>query len=130
MTHIADATQPQPPPVFGWHLCLDLFDCDPEKLASRRAIQDFVIELCDDYLDMRRYGPTQIEWFGSASIDTEGYSFVQLIETSAIMGHLSPHLRAAYIDIFSCREFVPDDARDCAYKYFAPRTHREMFQTR
>jgi S-adenosylmethionine/arginine decarboxylase-like enzyme len=93
--------------VFGWELLLDLYECDPEKLTSREAIADFAVRVCD-LLEMRRFGDPVIEHFGYEKPETVGYSLVQLIETSSIVGHFSEFKRSAYIDVFSCRPYDPD----------------------
>ena len=36
-----------------------------------------------------------------------GFQLVQLIETSNICGHFANASRAAYLDIFSCKQFDP-----------------------
>jgi S-adenosylmethionine/arginine decarboxylase-like enzyme len=104
---------------FGWELLLDLFDCDEAILSDEARLRQFVEALCDDVLKMRRYGDCIICWFGSEDIDTEGFSVVQLIETSSVVGHLSPHRRSAYWDVFSCRPFSEEQVTEFARRTFA-----------
>jgi len=42
----------------------------------------------------------------------------QLIETSMISGHFAEDTDRAFIDIFSCKEFGPEDAAEYSKKYF------------
>jgi S-adenosylmethionine/arginine decarboxylase-like enzyme len=104
---------------FGWELVLDLFDCDEAILSDEPRLRQFVETLCDDVLEMRRYGDCIVCWFGAEDIDTEGYSVVQLIETSSIVGHLSPHRRSAYWNVFSCRPFSEEQVTEFAVRTFA-----------
>src|SRR3954454_17957998 len=97
-----------PPPetpareALGWHLVLDLYGCRLDRMTGRDALAAFVRELCDDVLGMKRFGEPIIEHFGHANPKTDGYSLVQLIETSSVVAHFSEERRSAYVDIFSC----------------------------
>lgn len=94
---------------------IDLFNCNSERINSEECIRSFAIMLCD-LIDMKRYGDCQIYRFGSG--DKEGYSFLQLIETSLISGHFAAESNNAYIDIFSCKRYEPDLAADFAKEFF------------
>jgi S-adenosylmethionine/arginine decarboxylase-like enzyme len=102
---------------FGWQLLLDLYDCDNQKIRSRDEIVRFAVELCDR-LGMKRFGEPLVEHFGYERAETAGYSLVQLIETSAIVGHFSELSRAAYLDIFSCKEYDADAVTEFAKEFF------------
>ena len=93
---------------WGWHLVLNLYDCNLEKIQSAEVIRKFVIDLCD-LIEMRRFGEPTIVNFGDDPRVT-GYSLVQLIETSNICAHFADFSRAVYIDIFSCKQFDPEVA--------------------
>lgn len=93
---------------WGWHLVLNLYDCNAEKIKSAQVIHNFVIELCD-LIEMRRFGEPMIVDFGEDP-RVSGYSLVQLIETSNICGHFANESNAAYLDIFSCKKFDPEVA--------------------
>jgi hypothetical protein len=71
---------------FGWHLVLDLFDCDLDVIRSKERLCRFVSRLCE-VLDMRPYGEPWAEGFGLARPATSGFTVLQLIETSALTGH-------------------------------------------
>lgn len=103
--------------VFGWELLLDLYECDPDILCSRELLSQYVVELCER-LDMKRYGEPLIEHFGYAKRETEGYSLVQLIETSSIVGHFSEFKRSAYLDIFSCKPYDPELVAQFSKEFF------------
>lgn len=93
---------------WGWHLVLNLHDCDLERIKSAQVIRQFVIDLCD-LIEMRRFGEPTIVNFGEDP-RVAGYSLVQLIETSNICAHFADESAAVYVDIFSCKKFDPEAA--------------------
>jgi len=73
-------------------------------------------------IDMIAYGEPQIEYFAEGTA-SEGYTLIQLIETSNIAGHFNSTGEEAgdfYMDIFSCKTFDVDTALDVTQKYFNP----------
>ncbi|HZQ06209.1 MAG TPA: S-adenosylmethionine decarboxylase [Anaerolineae bacterium] len=102
---------------FGWELLLDLYECDVNVLKSREALAQYVIAVCER-LEMKRFGEPLIEHFGYEKATTVGYSLVQLIETSAIVGHFSELKRAAYLDLFSCKPFDPNAVTEFTKEFF------------
>ncbi len=104
--------------LFGQELVLNLYFCDPNKIASGEAIKTFVVTLCDKVIKMHRYGEPLIPHFGHKSPLTSGYSLVQLIETSSVTAHFSEYKKSVYINIFSCAWFDPVKTRDFCKKFF------------
>lgn len=102
---------------FGWDLLLDLYECDAETIKSRAALERYAIQICER-LGMKRFGDPLIEHFGYEKPETVGYSLVQLIETSAIVGHFSEFKRAAYLDLFSCKPYDPEDVEKFTKEFF------------
>lgn len=94
---------------FGLHLIMDLAGCDKQLIEDQNIIGEWAVELVR-LLDMRAYGEPQIVWFGEEKPVTAGYTAVQLIHTSSIVGHFSGHLRTAHLDVFSCKTFDPEIA--------------------
>jgi S-adenosylmethionine/arginine decarboxylase-like enzyme len=91
---------------FGWELQLDLHGCSPELIKDGEVIRRYVGELVD-LIEMKAYGPLQLEHFGHKSAKTSGFTVAQLIETSLISGHFSEERNSAHINVFSCRPFDP-----------------------
>jgi len=83
--------------MFGKECILDIHGCSG---ITEKMLRDYVISLCE-IIDMERYGECQIVWFGKPPF--EGYSLLQFITTSSITGHFTGE--AAYINIFSCKDF-------------------------
>lgn len=123
----ADHQQYEP---YGWSARIDLYDCDTSKLKSSKVIEDFVESLCGEILKMKRHGSLLIDRFGDPDDKTGGFSFVQLIETSSVVGHVSDSKRSLYLDIFSCREFDAAMAAGHAAAHFGARNRSESVDER
>ena len=108
--------------AWGLATSVDVRGCDPEIIRDADKIRQFVEELCE-LIGMRRYGECRVVHFGEDE-KVAGYSMVQLIETSLISGHFANASNTAYIDIFSCRYYNPDDAVDFTVKFFRGRDCR------
>lgn len=93
-------------PDYGWHLVLDLHDCIRASLDHPGTLHEWVTTLVPR-IGMVPYGQPIVASFGHRDPRASGYTVVQLIETSSITAHLSPLLRTAHIDVFSCRAFDP-----------------------
>jgi S-adenosylmethionine/arginine decarboxylase-like enzyme len=101
---------------WGWHLVLNLYDCNAEKIQSADVIYQFVVDLCE-LIQMRRFGEPTIVNFGDDP-RVAGYSLVQLIETSNICAHFANESSAVYLDIFSCKKFDPEVAAQFCVQMF------------
>ena len=111
---------------FGWHLMLDLSGCDLVVMTDYKAIEHFAGEFCR-VIEMKAFGKPFIEKFGASGSVAEGYSLVQLIETSAMVAHFSDKTGAIYFDIFSCKEFDPKEAKKFTVGYFKARKSKSRF---
>jgi S-adenosylmethionine decarboxylase len=104
--------------IFGQELILDLSGCDLKIISSGKKIKEFVIELCDNVIKMKRYGEPLIPHFGHENPVTSGYSLVQLIETSSVTAHFSEYKQVVYLNIFSCAYFDADKTTAFCKKFF------------
>jgi len=102
--------------AWGLYTSVDLKGCNPATIRDADMIRRFVIELCD-LIDMKRFGETQVVHFGEDG-RVAGYSMTQLIETSLISGHFANETNAAYLDIFSCKEYPPSIMAKFCRKFF------------
>src|ERR1700691_3035131 len=100
---------------WGIHTLIDLSGCDNERITSKEKIEVYIYGLVR-ILDMKEYGEPTIVHFGSGS--AEGYTMVQLIETSLISGHFCNSTNEAYIDIFSCKEYDIENATNFTQEFF------------
>jgi S-adenosylmethionine/arginine decarboxylase-like enzyme len=101
---------------WGISSSIDLYECDLALMQTAEAIREFVRILCDR-IKMRRYGETQVVFFGDDPRVT-GFSMTQLIETSLISAHFADASRAIYLDVFSCAPYEPENVAKFAMEYF------------
>ncbi len=93
---------------YGLELIMDLKGCDLSDL-SREKLKRFFVELCD-LIKMVRHGDP-FYWEDTSDIPhLQGISGFQFIETSNVVCHPLPILKAVYLNIFSCKEFDTDEA--------------------
>ncbi len=109
------------PTFWGLSSCIDLYECDLTRMQDAETIKHFVHELCDR-IKMRRYGETQVVYFGDDPRVT-GFSMTQLIETSLISAHFADQSCAIYLDVFSCAPYDPEAVAAFASEYFKARSH-------
>jgi S-adenosylmethionine/arginine decarboxylase-like enzyme len=112
---------------WGYHLTIDAGGCDHDALRSKATIAAFSKELVDK-IDMVAYGKPRIVMFGEGN--KKGYTLIQLIETSNIAAHFVEETDDIYLDIFSCKKFVLNDAIAVFKKYFKPTTMVKRFIVR
>ena len=107
---------------YGIELILDLHECDTSRF-SRSAIEEFFTQLCVridmDRCDLHFWDDVGVRE-GERQTDpkTKGTSAVQFILTSTIVIHTLDLMRAAYVNIFSCKEFDTDEAAEFTAKWF------------
>lgn len=106
----AGAVQP-----WGYHLILDCSGADHDLICNDDNITRFAKQLVTD-IDMVPYGEPQVVRFGSG--DKQGYTLVQLIETSNICAHFVEENDTFYLDVFSCKPFDPNIVIATAQHYF------------
>jgi S-adenosylmethionine/arginine decarboxylase-like enzyme len=101
---------------WGLMTSVNLYDCDPASIRSAETIKRYVVELCE-LIGMKRFGECQIVHFGN-DVRVEGFSMIQLIETSLISGHFANLTNTAYIDVFSCKPYEPNAVADFSKAFF------------
>lgn len=113
---------------WGLSTAIDLHACRPDLIRDAEKIKEFTIQLCD-LLKVKRFGECIVVNFGEHE-EIEGYSLVQLIETSLISGHFANLTNNAYIDIFSCRYYDPQAAIDFCKTFFDAVTVKSSYTLR
>ena len=110
-------------PVYGRELILDLHGCNARGF-TRTEIERYCGELCD-LIGMER---CDLHFWDDVGVPgeeqqtnpkTKGTSAVQFILTSTIVIHTLDLMKAAYINIFSCKEFDTDEAAEFTAKWFS-----------
>ena len=104
---------------WGWHLLLDIKACEIDSIKSEENLSKFLLALVER-IDMVAYGDPIIKHFATHDPEKAGYSIVQLIETSNITGHFVDKNGDAYIDVFSCKPFQPEEVIAVVKEFFAP----------
>lgn len=102
---------------WGYHFIVNAGACNKEAVTNPDMIYDFAKELVEK-IDMVAYGEPQIVKFGEGN--KAGYTLVQLIETSNICAHFCDDSGDAYLDVFSCKPFVPNVVLEVFIRYFDP----------
>lgn len=107
-TRRLNPTQPPvlPETAFGLHAIIDLHECDAPLIGDESTIRLFNNRLLV-LLGMEPYGEPFLERFALHDPVAAGYTLIQPITTSAITAHFSESTRGVYLDVFSCRTFVP-----------------------
>lgn len=116
---------------WGYHLILD---CKGSKMSKElvkdaKFLKEFTKMLVDG-IEMKAYGEPILEHFATHEEKASGFSLVQLIETSAITGHFCDINGDFYLDIFSCKSFSIDIAKEIVYSYFEPKSMKTVFLER
>lgn len=108
--------------VYGEELCLDMHGCNVTKF-TREGIERYCAQLCE-LIDMER---CDLHFWDDEGVPeserqtdpkTKGTSAVQFILTSTIVIHTLDLMSAAYVNIFSCKEFDTDEAARFTAKWF------------
>jgi len=102
---------------YGPHLMLDLNDCNPEILDSLEACFKLLNELPAKIGMTKITQPYVFRYSGKFAGD-EGITGVVIIAESHISVHTYPAKRFVFMDIFSCKPFDTDLARDYIINYF------------
>jgi len=102
---------------WGYHLILNCRGCNIESIKNKELVIEFAKTLVKE-IDMVAYGEPQVVNFGSGN--KEGFTLVQLIETSNICAHFCNDTGDAYLDVFSCKPFSINKVKAHVYKYFSP----------
>ena len=113
---MTDTKKEQENEYWGVSSCINLYECDLALMQNAEAIRKFVVLLCDR-IKMRRYGETQVVFFGDEP-RVQGFSMTQLIETSLISAHFANASRAIYLDVFSCAPYDAQETAKFAAEYF------------
>ena len=115
---------------YGQELTVDIYECDLKKISDGKHIKEYLVKLCDEIIEMKRYGPAIVKHFGHESLITAGYSMVQLIETSCVSGHFSEYKKSAYVNIFSCKWFDAKEAGRFTKNWFGAKKARVRLAAR
>lgn len=103
--------------AWGFHLSLDCYGGHKPFVTDGNNIANFARELVKR-IDMKAYGEPQVIHFGED--DKQGYTLVQLIETSNICAHFCDDTGNFYLDVFSCKPYDIREVHKTVAEFFAP----------
>lgn len=113
--------------VFGYQLLLDLYGCKEDVCDDLSLCYQFLDEIVTE-LGMEKQAPPNI--FRSDEVrfpDKAGLSgWVPLIESSTVIHTLSPK-NFITIDIYCCKNFDLQKAKDVCNRFFSPQKMDEQY---
>ncbi len=107
---------------YGKELILDIHNCDSSKF-NRRSIKSYIQQLCK-LIEMER---CKLCWWDDYGVPLEeqetephlkGTTAIQFIKTSNVLIHTLDLLKNVYINIFSCKDFDVDLAKNFSKEWF------------
>ena len=120
--------------MFGYHLILDIFDCNIESIRDEAVIREFLNVLLHKIKMKKMADPSFIYLSDENDYyvkkDIVGFTVFQGIETSSITIHFCEGSRTAYFDLFSCKCFDQDIVIDLFNEYFGGEIANQMFISR
>ncbi len=117
--------------TYGFELLLDLHGCDVSKF-NRSSLRRYFARLCKA-INMKR---CELYFWDDVGVPgkekqtlphTKGTSAVQFILTSTVVVHTLDLLKAAYINIFSCKPYDRIIAEELTKEWFAAKECRSHF---
>lgn len=102
--------------MFGKELILDLKNCDSETF-SRTSIAEWFAAICKA-TDMKAVRQEWWEQYGQPEPYLNGVTGVQFISTSSIVVHACPDLDEIHINIFTCKDFDAEVAKNLTLDWF------------
>jgi S-adenosylmethionine/arginine decarboxylase-like enzyme len=116
---------------YGFELIMDLHNCDASTF-NRSSLRKYFIKVCKA-IDMKRCELYFWDDYGVPAKEkqdlphTKGTSAVQFILTSNITIHTLDLLNAAYVNIFSCKQFDKTVAEEITKEWFGAKKCRSIF---
>jgi S-adenosylmethionine/arginine decarboxylase-like enzyme len=116
---------------YGFELILDLNGCNPNTF-NRDSLDNYFEKLCKA-IDMEKCARYFWDDVGVPVEEqqtlphTKGTSAVQFILTSTIVIHTLDLLKAAYINIFSCKPYDRQVAEELSKEWFGAKECRSHF---
>jgi S-adenosylmethionine decarboxylase len=102
---------------YGPHLMLDLNDCNPAILDDLEACFRLLNEL-PELVGMTKITQPYLFRYSGLIPEDEGITGVTIIAESHISLHTYPRKKYAFVDLFSCKPFDVQGAKDCIVQFF------------
>lgn len=116
--------------MFGPHLILEAYGCPKDRLADLNLVCQ-VLEEYPAKLNMTKIMPPYVFRYNGGDVPEDwGVSGVVLIAESHISIHSFPEKQFVTLDIFSCRDFVIEDAIEYFVSVFQPEHYEQQLLQR
>lgn len=114
---------------FGPHLMLDLKDCDPAKLRDLDMIWDLLNDF-PEAIGMTKIIPPYVFKYNGLVPEDKGITGMVIIAESHITVHTFEEKGYAFLDVFSCKPFDYERARNYLVEAFGCQspTHQVAFR--
>ena len=109
---------------WGYHTVFDCWDCDRTAIQDKNTVRNFITTLVKD-IDMVPIGNPQISQTAIGQDDKEGFTAIQIIETSSITAHFINSTGSLYLDVFSCKKFDREIVQMLIKQFFNPKSIRK-----
>ena len=109
---------------WGYHSVFDCWDCDRTAIQDKNTVFKFITTLVKD-IDMVPIGSPQISQTAIGQDDKEGFTAIQIIETSSITAHFINSTGSLYLDVFSCKKFDREIVQMLIKQFFNPKSIRK-----
>ena len=109
---------------WGYHSVFDCWDCDRTAIQDKNTVRNFITTLVKD-IDMVPIGNPQISQTAIGQDDKEGFTAIQIIETSSITAHFINSTGCLYLDVFSCKKFDREIVQMLIKQFFNPKAIRK-----
>ena len=109
---------------WGYHSVFACWDCDRTAIQDKNTVRNFITTLVKD-IDMVPIGNPQISQTAIGQDDKEGFTAIQIIETSSITAHFINSTGSLYLDVFSCKKFDREIVQMLIKQFFNPKSIRK-----
>ena len=106
---------------WGYHSVFDCWDCDRTAIQDKNTVRNFITTLVKD-IDMVPIGNPLISQTAIGQDDKEGFTAIQIIETSSITAHFINSSGSLYLDVFSCKKFDREIVQMLIKQFFNPKS--------
>ncbi len=114
---------------YGPHLMLDLGECDPDTLNDLDACFNLLNDLPEKIGMTKITQPYVFRYSGQVPEDA-GITGVTIIAESHISLHTYPQKQFVFVDLFSCKPFDVDRAKDYIIQFFQSKSPAIHIQER
>jgi len=113
--------------IFGYHLALDLYDCDPKTVGSLEVCYNYLDNL-PEFMHVNKQSPPYIVCTDAKKYpDKAGLSgWIPIVESGLSIHTLTP-TNFISIDVYSCKKFNIEKIKRFTTNIFKPKKVEEKF---